>query len=101
MSRLSVSSRTGSHQLPNCLSSVLAASPCLSFFPHKGPGFIGLDPLGLDVLDHLVVEALGMLASVVGEAEYGVEGDAAQAAGGPHAVALDEMVGDVEGLLVG
>src|SRR5260221_10421731 len=79
MSRLSVSSRTWSHQLPSCWSSGLAGSQCLSFFSHKGPGFIGLDPLGLDVLDHLVVEALGVLAGVVGEAENGVASDAAQA----------------------
>src|SRR6202050_4578706 len=101
MSRLSVSSRTWSHQLPNCLSAGLDGSQCLSFFSHKGPGFIGLNPLGLDVLDHLGMKALGVLAGLMGEAENGVERDAAQAAGGAHTVALDKMVRDVERLLVG
>ena len=35
----------------------------------------------LDVLDHLVVELLGVVAGPVGEAEDGVEADAAEASG--------------------
>src|SRR5690348_17440248 len=42
-------------------------SSCL--FPHEGPGLVGLDLLGVDVADHTVVEALGVLAEEPGRSE--------------------------------
>src|SRR6267154_823604 len=100
MSRLSVSRRTWSHQLPCSLSAGLSGLQCVSFFPHKGPGFVGLDLLGSDVLNHSVVEELGVFSRFVGESQDGVEGDTAQATGGTHPVALDQMMSNVQSLLV-
>ena len=53
------------------------------------------------MLDHLVVELLGMVTGPVGEAEDGVEADAAEAAGGPQAVAFGQVLGNGQGLIVG
>src|SRR5262249_36540545 len=55
----------------------------------------------LDVPHQLVVELLGVFAGPAGEAEDGVEADAAEAAGGPQARALDEVLGDLKDCLLG
>src|SRR5262245_44769792 len=47
------------------------------------------------------MELLSMVPRPVGEAEDGVEADAAQPAGGPHAGALRQVLGDGQGLLLG
>src|SRR6516165_1109346 len=101
MRRLSASSSTWSHQLPCCWSPGSPGSQCLSFFPHEGPGLIDLHLIDLDVPRQLVVELLGVVTRPVGEAEDGVETDAAQAAGGPQAGALDEVLGDLKNRLFG
>jgi hypothetical protein len=49
----------------------------LSFFPHEGPGFVGLQVMHVDVLYHLVVKGLGMVPSLVGVAEDRVQGNVA------------------------
>src|SRR3954449_10763310 len=99
MRRLSASSSTWSHQLPRSRSPGALGSQCLSFFPHEGPGLVGLHLVDLDVLDHLVVELLSVVARPVGEAEDGVEADAAEAARGPQAVALGQVLSDLEDFL--
>src|SRR5262249_14361914 len=76
-------------------------SQCLSFFPHEGPGLIGLHLVDLDVLHQLLVELLGVPPGPSGEAEHGVEADAAEAGGGPPALALSPGLGDLQGLLLG
>src|SRR5579884_2755168 len=101
ISRLSASIRTWSQELPCCWSAGLLGSQCLSFFPHEGPGLIDLHLVDLDVLHHLLVEFLGMIADPMGDAKDGVEADATQATGRPHAVALDQMLGDVQDGLLG
>ena len=78
----------------------LSGSQFLSFFPHIGPSFIGLDLFGSDVLNHLVMEALGVLPRFVREPQNGVEGDTAEATGGAHPVALDQVMRDIQSLLV-
>ena len=57
--------------------------------------------LDLDVSHELLVEELGMVPRSVGEAENGIETDATQTAGGPHAIAFDDVVGDLEYFLGG
>src|SRR5262245_33460063 len=69
---------------------------CLSFFPHEGPGLVGLDLPGLDTADLAVVEAFGVLAEAGGETQDGVEADATQPSGGAAAGALGEVAGDGE-----
>ena len=66
----------------------------MSFFPHEGPGLVGLDLPGLDAPDHAVVKLLGVLAEAGREAQDGVEADAAQPGGGAAAGALGEVAGD-------
>jgi hypothetical protein len=73
----------------------------LSFFPHVGPGFIGLDLVHADVLDHLVMERLGMVASPLGIPQYGIQGDVAESPGRTHAVALDDVGSDVDEFILG
>jgi hypothetical protein len=55
--------------------------------------------LDLDVSHELVVEELGVVSGSVSEAQDRVQTDAAEATGGPHAVALDHMVCDLEDFL--
>src|SRR5262249_49899577 len=75
-------------------------SQLLPFFPHEGPGLVGLHRLGRDMADHRVVGGLGMAAGSGSGARGGVEADGAEAAGGPPALALGEMAGDLEGLVL-
>jgi hypothetical protein len=60
-----------------------------------------LNLLDLQVSHELVVEELGMVASPVSEAQHRIQTNAAEAAGGPHAIALHHMLGDLEDFLRG
>jgi len=71
----------------------------LSFFSHVGPGFVGLDLVHLDVLDHLVMKGSGMIPSPVGIPQHGIQGDVAEATGGPHPISLHDVLGDSQQLL--
>src|SRR5207249_11737483 len=86
-----------SQQLPCRASAGSAGSQFLSFFPHEGPGLVGLDLPGLDAPDHAVVKLLGVLAEAGREAQDGVEADAAQPGGGAAAGALGEVPGEAAG----
>jgi len=66
----------------------------LSFFPHEGPGLVGLDLLGRQAADLAIVEEFGVLAEALGEAQDGVEADATQPGGGAGTGALGEVAGD-------
>ena len=65
----------------------------MSFFPHEGPGLVGLDLLGREAADLAVVEEFGVLAEALGEAQDGVEADATQPGGGAGPRALSEVAG--------
>src|SRR3954466_2289683 len=94
ISLVSGSMMTWPQKLPWSASPGSRGSQCLSFFPHEGPGLVGLDLLGLDAPDHAVVEELGVMAETLGEAQDGVEADAAQPGGGAAAGALGQVPGD-------
>src|SRR6516165_10925011 len=83
---------TWSQWLPCAASSGSSGSHCLSFFPHKGPGLIGLNLLGLDAADPVVVEVFGVLAEPLGEAQDGVEADLAKPRRGAAATAIGEVL---------
>jgi hypothetical protein len=68
----------------------------LSFISHVGPGFVGLDLMHLDMLHQLVMEGFGMVAGSLGVPQHGIQGDVAEATGGPHAVPLDDVGSDVD-----
>jgi hypothetical protein len=72
---------------------------CLSFFPHEGPRLVRLDLLDLDVLHELVVKELGMVPGSVGDAQDGIQPNAAQTTGRPHAIALDDVLSNLEDFL--
>jgi len=57
--------------------------------------------LDLDVSHELVVEELGVVAGSMSEAQDRIQTDAAETTGGPHAIALDDMVCDLEDFLDG
>src|SRR6202042_1118056 len=75
-------------------SSGSSGSHCLSFFPHKGPGLVGLDLLGLDTADQAVVEAFGVLAETLRETQHGVEADLTQPRRGAAATAVGQVLRD-------
>src|SRR5262249_11948848 len=85
---------TWSQWLPCVASSGSFGSHCLSFFPHKGPGLVGLNLLGLEAADPVVVEVFGVLAESVGEAQDGVEADLAKPRRGAAATAIGEVPRD-------
>jgi hypothetical protein len=66
----------------------------LAFFPHEGPGLVGLDLLGLDAADLTVMEQLGVLTRALGEARDGVEADLTQPRRRTGAGAVGEVLGD-------
>jgi hypothetical protein len=55
----------------------------------------------LQVSHELVVEELGVVSGSVSEAQHGIQTDAAETTGGPHAVALHHVVSDLEDFLGG
>src|SRR5262249_38156534 len=83
---------TWSQWLPCVASSGSSGSHRLSFFPHKGPGLVGLNLLGLEAANPVVVEVLGVLAEPLGEAQDGVEADLAKPRGGAAATAIGEVL---------
>src|SRR5277367_5151476 len=102
ISLLSGSRITWSQQLPCSASAGSSGLHRLSFFPHKGPGLVGLDLLRVEVADLLVVEAFRVLAEAFGEAQDGVETDATQAGRGAGGRSLGQMLGNGDqGVLVG
>src|SRR5262249_30824675 len=94
ISLVSGSMITWSHWLPRAASSGSSGSHCLPFFPHKGPSLVGLDLLGLEAANPVVVEVFGVLAEPLGEAQDGVEADLAQPRRGAAATAIREVLRD-------
>src|SRR5262245_44475863 len=85
---------TWSHWLPRAASSGSSGSHCLSFFPHKCPSRVGLNLLGLEAANPVVVEVFGVLAEPLGEAQDGVEADLAKPGRGAAATAIGEVLRD-------
>src|SRR5439155_13272901 len=92
---------TWSQKLPCKSSAGSAGSQCLSFFPHEGPGLVGLDLLGVNVLDVAVVKEFGVAAEALGEAQDRVAADLAQAGGGADTAAVGEVLGDGHEFVLG
>src|SRR5262245_43346515 len=78
---------TWSQKLPCLASSGSSGSQFLSFFPHEGPGLVGLNLPGVDVADQAVVEEFGVLTEALRETQDGVAADLAQAGSGADAAA--------------
>jgi hypothetical protein len=72
----------------------------LSFFSHKGPGFVGLHPLGPYVADLLIVKRLSMFAGADGNAQDRIQTHATQPGRRPHAIAFDDVFGNRDDLVL-
>jgi hypothetical protein len=72
---------------------VLRVTPFV-FFPHKGPGLVGLNLLGLEAANPVVVEVFGVLAEPLGEAQDGVEADLAKPRRGAATTVIGEVLRD-------